>query len=388
MATAYLDNIRTGLITFLGVGFALVLPVIGVHYLRYGRVEPRRSLVLYALMAYGIVTAALVFLPFPDPATVCHGQQTVQPWPLQWISDLNTELAKHGRSGVVAVLTSNAVLQVAFNVVLFAPLGVFLRRAFGRGLGWAAAAGFTASLLVEITQLTGNFGMYECAYRIFDVDDLMANTLGAVLGWLVAPVCVFVPRLRPLTHVKALPNAVGVPRKCFALLADVLLATLLGELVSEDDALSTLLVLVLFRVLMPALTGGWTPGGWLLRFQLRRVDGDRAGLARIALHEALGPVGLVVLALPSLVAVSLWPPLLLPTLALDGLALMFVGLGWVVVPAFRRDQRGWSELLAGLRAVRASPGRAARPAQPAQPARPAQLARTAPPTTRPRPPRP
>jgi putative membrane protein len=29
------------------------------------------------------------------------------------------------------------------------------------------------------------FGFFECPYRLFDVDDLMLNTSGAVLGFLV-----------------------------------------------------------------------------------------------------------------------------------------------------------------------------------------------------------
>lgn len=34
-------------------------------------------------------------------------------------------------------------------------------------------------------QGTGVFGFFKCLYRLFDVDDLMLNTSGAVLGFLV-----------------------------------------------------------------------------------------------------------------------------------------------------------------------------------------------------------
>ena len=75
------------------------------------------------------------------------------------------------------------VTLVPFLVVLFVPLGVFARILWRRVLTGTALIGFAASLLIEVTQLTANFGTAPYVYRIFDVDDLMNNTLGAVAGW-------------------------------------------------------------------------------------------------------------------------------------------------------------------------------------------------------------
>ena len=49
----------------------------------------------------------------------------------------------------------------------------------------ALALGFALSLFFEVTQVTG---IYKCPYRLFDVDDLMLNSTGALFGFLVAPV--------------------------------------------------------------------------------------------------------------------------------------------------------------------------------------------------------
>lgn len=38
------------------------------------------------------------------------------------------------------------------------------------------------------TQLTGIYGIYNCPYRIFDVDDLILNSTGALFGFVIAPV--------------------------------------------------------------------------------------------------------------------------------------------------------------------------------------------------------
>ncbi|WP_336627067.1 MULTISPECIES: VanZ family protein [unclassified Microbacterium] len=83
------------------------------------------------------------------------------------------------------------VYFLALNVLLFLPLGFFLRVLGGRGILVALLVGFGVSLVVETTQLTGVWGLYPCAYRVFDVDDLLTNTVGAVLGSLLALV---VPR--------------------------------------------------------------------------------------------------------------------------------------------------------------------------------------------------
>ncbi len=70
------------------------------------------------------------------------------------------------------------MLQVALNVLLFLPLGFFLRVLGGRGILIAGLAGLVVSGIIETTQLTGVWGIFPCAYRVFDVDDLIANTSG------------------------------------------------------------------------------------------------------------------------------------------------------------------------------------------------------------------
>lgn len=76
-------------------------------------------------------------------------------------------------------------LPALMNLVLCLPIGALLFPYVSR-LRWALFAGLTLSLAVELTQLTGTWGLYPCAYRKFDADDLLMNTLGLVLGFLVA----------------------------------------------------------------------------------------------------------------------------------------------------------------------------------------------------------
>lgn len=97
---------------------------------------------------------------------------------------------------------------------MFVPLGAFVRHFTSRGVVVGTVlgmtAGFLSSLLVEVTQLSGVWGLSSCAYRLFDVDDLLANTAGALLGALVAPVLLLVPGQRRVESQRVQPVTVAL----------------------------------------------------------------------------------------------------------------------------------------------------------------------------------
>lgn len=321
VTATYLGSIHTGLLLFLALGAVSLLPLAAVHYRRYGRIEPKRMLVSYAFLAYAAVAVALVFLPLPDPARVCATvQDTTQLMPFQWFVDMQAELAKHGRSGFLAGLTSKSVLSFAFNIALFAPLGVFLRRAFGKGLGATAVTGFGVSLFVELTQLTGNWGTFPCAYRLFDVDDLIGNTGGTMIGFALAPLVVLVPRLAPVAPV--LPEVAGVPRRVAALAVDLLLPAMFF-FSTGGNLLGVLGPVLLTRVFIPWFGHGWTPGGWLLGYRAHQEDSSWGGLFRLAGRELM--------ALPGLVCFVLIAPVLAGGWSTDAQVLIALALGAVLV---------------------------------------------------------
>ena len=72
-----------------------------------------------------------------------------------------------------------ACINIVGNILLFAPLGVLVPRSFSGWdrLGRVALLGFGTSLWIECSQLFLS--------RSTDVDDLLLNTLGAVLGYAV-----------------------------------------------------------------------------------------------------------------------------------------------------------------------------------------------------------
>ena len=64
------------------------------------------------------------------------------------------------------------------NILLFVPFGYLLPLLWKRADRWwkVVLCGFVLSLLIELVQLVTHLGM-------FDLDDLMNNSLGAFLGW-------------------------------------------------------------------------------------------------------------------------------------------------------------------------------------------------------------
>jgi glycopeptide antibiotics resistance protein len=144
----------------------------------------RRVLAGGACTLYACLGLAVVLLPLPHPGTP-RLRQTVQLVPFQWITDATAELHYDGLSPIHAFSTL-AFEQAAMNVLLFVPLGIFARILWRRGFAGSLLLGFGVSFAIELTQLTANFGTAPYAYRIFDVDDMITNTSGTVLGWVAA----------------------------------------------------------------------------------------------------------------------------------------------------------------------------------------------------------
>ena len=92
------------------------------------------------------------------------------------------------------IITEPAVYTVLFNILMTVPFGIYLKYYFRLSIKKVVLYTFLLSLFFEITQLTGLYFIYPRPYRLFDVDDLLTNTLGGFLGALFAkPVSKILP---------------------------------------------------------------------------------------------------------------------------------------------------------------------------------------------------
>lgn len=118
--------------------------------------------------------------------------------------------------------TNPDFLQIVFNILLLLPFGVYLRYYFNRRWYQVLLLSFLYSLFFECTQLSGLYGIYPYPYRFFEVDDLICNTLGGMIGfWITPALLFFLPSRKRLDETAYRRGSeVSSFRRLFGLLAD------------------------------------------------------------------------------------------------------------------------------------------------------------------------
>ena len=108
----------------------------------------------------------------------------IQLVPFQFVADFlrETPLVLSDAHTYLPALLDRTVLQVVCNILMLLPFGMYLRYVCGLDLGKVALASLAFSAFIELGQLTGLFFVFRGSYRLCDVDDLMLNTLGGLLG--------------------------------------------------------------------------------------------------------------------------------------------------------------------------------------------------------------
>ncbi|SFM81733.1 RDD family protein [Pseudonocardia ammonioxydans] len=312
----------------IGLGAVLVLavlvPVVALSYRRRGGFGTREMVVLAAVPVYGLAILTYTLLPLPQvDAAFCAGRSVadvLQTRPFQFVDDIARIASRQEATGMRAALANGAVQQVVLNVVLFAPLGWLLRGPFRRSLAVTVAAGFAVSLLVELTQYTGNWFLFPCAYRVADVDDLIANTAGALLGGLAA--MLLRPRRLDAAGAPDRPAPVSARRRLLGAVCDVLAVwgsgAVLGAVVlagysvaagglsgplpdwfeGANELVGFWAPLVVFLVVPLVGTGG-TIGQRAVRLRPAQPDGGVPSRGTRLVRVLLGTGGLLLLAGPS-----------------------------------------------------------------------------------------
>ncbi|WP_431795953.1 VanZ family protein [Microbacterium enclense] len=228
----------SGLLAVLLGGVVAVLafvPFVALSYRRRGGLSFGRSVLWAGAAVYFWAIWTYTLVPLPDNDDYrCAGRNLR---PFEFVDEIRAAVAVSGR-----YLTDPAVLQVALNVLLFVPLGFFLRVLGGRGILVAGLVGLAISGIIETTQLTGVWGVFPCAYRVFDVDDLITNTAGALLGSLVAFVVPRKHRGAAKSPDAEIPRPVTRGRRVLGILCDVLGIGLLSSGVAV--ALQAVLILL------------------------------------------------------------------------------------------------------------------------------------------------
>ncbi len=258
----------------------ITLPYIVYNYHRYGSALGLKTLIFYSFVLYLLCVGFLVIMPLPsfeEVRALTTARYRLEPF--AFVGDLARAIPGSWSDPATwkRALTSSIFLQVFFNVCMTLPLGMYLRYYFKRNLLQTVLIGFALSLFIELTQLTGLWFIYPRGYRFFEVDDLIANTFGAFLGYiLTGPLLHVLPAREQLdTASYRRGQSVSLTRRLTSLGIDLAAVALVA--IAVHFALGQIpgyrvlaAVLCAYFLLVPLLTAGSSIGRAVTR--LRVVD--------------------------------------------------------------------------------------------------------------------
>lgn len=182
-------DIQLGFLAFPLFALLLAVPYALYQYRRFGAISIWKTFVVFTFILYCLCAVSLIVFPLPaDHSAVVESARTPQLHPFHVVEQIRetTDFSLGDRSTWGPALRSPVVYEAIFNVMLTVPLGAYLCYLFRCRWWMALLIGIATTLLFETSQLTGLFGIYEHPYRLFDVDDLILNTMGTMLGfWLM-----------------------------------------------------------------------------------------------------------------------------------------------------------------------------------------------------------
>jgi glycopeptide antibiotics resistance protein len=169
--------------SFIVVGLLLAIPlVLWTAYL--GRVGWFTVLIRLAFAAYVVAIVGLVFTPFPLPPWTPLPVESLsgyRPWPYPWVNIVPTYTI---RTALRLGLDSYPGRALLGNVLALIPFGIFLPMVWPRFRSVTAmlAVALAISLGIEAGQL-GLSLLIRYPYRAADVDDVLLNVIGMILGY-------------------------------------------------------------------------------------------------------------------------------------------------------------------------------------------------------------
>lgn len=283
--------IKTGILIFPFIAFLMTLPYLIREYHKYGAISFLRAGIIYSFVLYLLIAYFMVILPLPTFEEVSKlTTPTMQLIPFNFISDIikNSSIVWNDISSYLKVLKNPVIYTNLFNLILILPFGVYLRYYFKKNFWKTLFYSFLLSLFFELTQLTGLYFIYPRPYRLFDVDDLIINTLGGVIGFAITPIfCLFLPTREKLDEMAfEKGKRVSFSRRTMAYLLDIaifnILVVLSISIIGTDNILDLYFELYyLYFSVSVLLFKGKTIGKSIVRIKVVKEDGTVANIYQL-----------------------------------------------------------------------------------------------------------
>lgn len=295
--SAYLLPIEAAIILFPMLAGFITLPYIIHQYRKYGSILFLRVAIVYSFVFYLLCSYFLVNLPLPPIEEVRHyTSPTMQLIPFQSLRELTTysSFVWDNPTTYMKAFNEPSMYLIVFNIVLTIPFGMYLRYYFECTWKKTLLLTFLLTLSFECIQLSGLLGIYPRPYRLFDVDDLITNTMGGMIGYLITPLLSRLLPSRDNLDEEAFSKGQQVSsfRRVFAFFVDS--SFLIGinyilykiytpflpqetfETLSLHIFISYHCCIFLYFFLLPIFTKGKTLGKMLVKIKLTRCDEQKS----------------------------------------------------------------------------------------------------------------
>lgn len=297
--SVYKIPIEVAFLIFPLLAFLFTIPYLIYQYRKYGSIPILRSIIIYSFILYLLCAYFLVILPLPDIDTVKNlTTPTTQLIPFQFVKDIINviDINFNSISSYPEVINTQVFYVAVFNIILTIPFGIYLRYYFECRWYKILLYGFFLSLFFELTQLSGLYGIYPRPYRLFDVDDLILNTMGAFIGYLITPVIVcFLPSRKKLDE-KSFENGKKVTlfRRALGFCIDffffiiIVVGTKIATYNTDFSKYATLISFIICYILTPLFTNGKTFGKMILKLQATAKVASNTSRLKVIARYILG----------------------------------------------------------------------------------------------------
>ena len=251
----YILSIKLAMLFFPALAFVITLPYMIANYRKYGSVNKLRTLIVYSFALYLLTVYLLVILPLPNPFAFV----------IDFIK--NSPFALSNSTSWIMALKHPSFYVPAFNVLMLIPFGIYMRYYFKCSFKKTMLLTALLSLFFELTQLSGLYFIYSGPYRLGDIDDIIQNTTGGCLGYLIGWFAVKILPSRDRIDEKSLELGTRVSgiRVLLSLIIDILIVFIPYSLSKTELPLWPFIAG--YFALIPLLNGK-TFGSALLRFKI------------------------------------------------------------------------------------------------------------------------
>lgn len=289
----YLIPIEYAFFAFPIIAFLFTFPYMFVQYFKYGSIVFLKTLIIYTFILYCINIFFLVIMPLPPISEVAkYTSDTLQLHPFRFIEVFRAEtcLNIHDKSTWTPAMKQDCFYVPVLNVIMMIPMGIYLKYYFKRSFIETCLICFTVSAFFELTQYSALFGIYPRPYRLCDIDDLIQNTFGGIVGYIFSPLVTWILPERDVLDKIAYQKAVRISffRRLFAMFLDLvtvaaaafvierlILRPLYHVTLSGSYGLRILVwILIIYYVLIPTITKGYTLGKLAFKMRLQTKDGN------------------------------------------------------------------------------------------------------------------